>query len=259
MRPCVVMRARNDMPLVAATLAMLARQQQAFELVAFDNASTDGTLRELRCYTHRVHCVPAGAYVPGRVLNEAMHCTRGEVVVFLNSDCTPVNEHWLGELLAGLAGTRTAAVFGRQVPRPGCHPLLARDTEDTFGDGVRHGRWRHCFSMASSAIRRSVWEEMPFDEELQYSEDIDWTWRARQRGYAVRYAPRSAVYHSHNYSLTQLYRRQYGEGKAEARILPWPRWRRLWVRYSLLPFGRTLLGDWRHCLREGEARAAVDA
>src|ERR1051326_1298702 len=95
---CVVMRAHNDMPLVAETLRGLAMQRRPFTLVAFDNASTDGTLEEIRKYTGRIHHVPAGAYVPGRVLNQAMAATEGEFVVFLNSDCTPQNDSMLDAL-----------------------------------------------------------------------------------------------------------------------------------------------------------------
>ena len=87
---------------------------------------------------------------------------------------------------------------------------MAKDTDDTYGDGKRQASWKHCFSMASSAIRRDVWAEMPFNDRLTYSEDIDWTWRARQRGYEVRYMPESRVFHSHNYTLGQSYRRHRG-------------------------------------------------
>ncbi len=253
---CVVMRSHNDMPLAAETLRNLRTQRTPFVLVAFDNASTDGTLEEIRKYTDRIHHVPAGAYVPGRVLNQAMAATEGEIVVFINSDCTPQNDFVLEALLAGFVSESVAAVFGRQMPRPGCRALLAKDTDDTYGDGSRQRHWRHCFSMAVSAIRRSVWERMPFNEDLQYSEDIDWTWRARGRGYQIRYVPDAIVMHSHNYTLRQSYKRHFGEGRADARIFEWTPWDKSLVRYSLLPYLRQVASDWKYCgakLQVGEA------
>jgi rhamnosyltransferase len=247
-KPWIVMRARDDMPLIAQTLAGLARQRWPFELLVFDDGSTDGTRQEAEKYTDRVYPVPGGAYVPGRVLNGGMERTEGEFVVFLNSDCTPQHDSWLEKLLAGFGDERVAAVFGRQIPRPDCHPLYARDLEVAFGDGSQQARFRHCFSMAASAIRRSAWERLRFDERLRYSEDIDWTWRARQRGYAIRYAPEAVAMHSHNYSLRQLYWRQFGEGRAEAAIFDWPPRARSLLRYSLLPYGRLVLDDWKYCL-----------
>src|ERR1700730_10344257 len=99
----VVMRAHNDMPLVAQTLARLREQRAPFELLAFDSASTDGTLEEIRKYTRRIVNVPRGEYVPGRVLNQGMRMSEGEFVVILNSDCTPQNEFVLQNLLAGFS------------------------------------------------------------------------------------------------------------------------------------------------------------
>ncbi len=242
------MRSYNDMPLIADTLAMVSRQTIPFDLISLDNESTDGTIREIEKYADRIVNVPKGTYVPGRVLNQGMEISHGEFVVFLNSDCTPQNKWWLKNLLAGFTDDNVAAVFGRQIPRPDCHPIFAKDTEDTFGDGSRQKYWRHCFSMASSAIRRSVWEKMKFDEEVRYSEDIDWTWRARQNGYEIRYAADSIVMHSHNYTLGQFYKRHYGEGRAEAVIFDWSPWEQSFVRYSLLPYIRQIINDEKYCL-----------
>lgn len=258
-RPWVVLRCRNDMPLLAQTLAMVARQTVRSQLLAFDDGSTDGSLEVLRAHADRVLPVPGGHYVPGRVLNEGMARSGGDVVVFLNSDCTPRDERWLERLLEGFTHDRVAAAFGRQVARPGCLPYYARETEDTFGAGDRQCRWRHCFSMASSAVRRSVWERLPFDETLRYSEDIDWTWRARQAGWEIVYAPQSAAWHSHNYGLRQLYRRHRGEGRAEARIFDWTDWQRSLARYTLLPLGRQVARDWAYCLRRGQVGAILRA
>ena len=227
---------------------MVNRQTLPFELISLDNESTDGTAREIEKYTDHMVNIPKGTYVPGRVLNQGMEISHGEFVVFLNSDCTPQNDRWLQNLLDGFTDDRVAAVFGRQIPRPDCHPILAKDTEDTYGDGSNQKYWRHCFSMASSAIRRSVWEKMKFDEDIQYSEDIDWTWRARQKGYEIRYVADAIVMHSHNYNLRQFYRRHYGEGRAEAVIFDWSTWEQSFIRYSLLPYMRQVLGDEKYCL-----------
>ncbi len=257
MSTCIVMRMRNDMPLVAQTLSALALQSAPYRLFVFDNESRDGSLEEARKHTDHIVTVPRGEYVPGRVLNQAMEATDGEFVVFLNSDCTPCDGEWLANLLNGFETEQVAAVFGRQMPRTGCDPLMARDTEATYGDGSRQALWRHCFSMASSAIRRSVWEKMPFDESLRYSEDIDWTWRARQAGYLIRYVADSRVYHSHNYTLRQFHRRHYGEGCAEARIFEWKPFERSLLRYSLLPFARQVADDWIYAARRGAPVAVL--
>lgn len=260
-RPWVVMRSRNDMPLVAETLAALKAQDTPHRLLVFDNHSTDGTREAVAAQADLLVDVPEGGYVPGRVLNQAMSLTDGSPVVFLNSDCTPADSRWLAPLLScfdGAAG-RVAAAFGRQMPRPDCMPVFAKDTEDTFGDGSRQHLWRHCFSMASSAVSRDAWQRRPFSETIQYSEDIEWTWNMRQLGLEIPYAPESRVFHSHNYTSAQWYRRQYGEGRAEASIFTWSPWERSLLRYSLLPLARQTLSDVRHCARMGRPLDALGA
>jgi len=253
----IVVRAHNDMPLIQETLKAVRRQPLPLRLLVMDNESTDGTAAVAHSLADKVINVRAGTYVPGKVLNQAMQETTSDQVVFLNSDCTPLDNRWLETLLEGFNADAVAAVFGRQLPRPDCLPLFAKDTEDTFGDGKRQASWKHCFSMASSAIGRTVWEKMAFNPALQYSEDIDWTWRAKQAGYQIRYCPESKVYHSHNYTLRQWHRRQYGEGRADAAIFDWEPWQRTWLRYSALPFIRQVTSDWKYAARNCSLQAVL--
>lgn len=253
----IVMRSFNDMPIIRHTLEMISRQSIPNDLFVFDNESTDGTFEEIKKYTDRIITVKRGCYIPGRVINQGMEATQSEFVVFNNSDCTPVDAYWLENMLKGFTDDGIAAVFGRQEPRKDCKPLFAKDTRDTFGNGEKQKYWRHCFSMATSAIRRSAWNKKPFSETLQYSEDVHWTWIARLSGYEIEYIPDSAVFHSHNYSLKQFFARHYGEGRAEAQIFDWEPFQRSFIRYSLLPYVRQVMDDWRFCLREMEFNAAV--
>lgn len=248
----IILRARNDMPLIKETIEALASQKTEFRLFAFDNNSTDGTREEIEKIAYQIVDVPEGTYVPGKVLNQGMELADSEKVVFLNSDCTPQNENWLSELIQGFDHKNCAAVFGRQMPRGDCLPIFFKDTEDTFGNGEKQKYWKHCFSMASSAVSKEVWEKHPFREDIQYSEDIDWTWRMRQLGFTIKYVPNSMVTHSHNYSPGQFYKRQFGEGKADAQIFTWTKWEGFWLRYSLMPFVRQVISDLKYGLKKRE-------
>ncbi|MDD3117560.1 MAG: glycosyltransferase family A protein, partial [Victivallales bacterium] len=90
----IVMRSRNDMPLIAAALAAVSRQHfRDFELLNVDCASDDGTVEEIRRYNPAGPiAIPPGSYVPGRVLNAAIARCSGRIIVFNNSDCIPQNE-----------------------------------------------------------------------------------------------------------------------------------------------------------------------
>lgn len=105
--------------------------------------------------------------------------------------------------------------------------------------------------MASSMLRRSAWEQISFSEEISYSEDVDITYRMRKAGFEIKYAPESKVYHSHNYTWEEYFRRQRGEGKADAEIFEWDLVSRSWLRYSGLPYARQVLRDIVYCFRTG--------
>ena len=58
---------------------------------------------------------------------------------------------------------------------------------------------------------------------------------------------------------SQLYRRHAGEGRADARIFDWTPWQRSLLRFSVLPYGRQVLSDWRDLAARGEWKALAEA
>ncbi len=258
-RTTVIMRSRNEGAHVFKTLEALRRQTLPHRLIVLDNHSTDGTAAALATAADLVIAIPEGGYVPGQVLNLGAALAKTETIVFLNADCTPERSDLLERLHLAVLDANVGAVFGRQITRSGCHPLQVRDTEEAFGDGSGQARFDHFFSMAVSAVRTSAWRKVPFDEGLSYSEDIDWSWRVRRSGLDVRYVPQAVARHSHDYTLPQWYRRHRGEGKAEARIFDWTRWRKSLLRYSVLPFFAQLARDWRYVIPRGNLGTAFYA
>lgn len=243
----VALRCYNDAWIVEKTLLALKNQTLPHKILVLDNSSSDGSAEICQRYADRFLNIPKGQYIPGRVLNLAMNSVEGDFTIFLNSDCPPVDPDCLRHLLAPFDDPSVGATFGRQMPHPDCFPIFSRDTDETFGDGSRQKYWRHCFSMACSAVRRSVWLERAFREDISYSEDIEFTWAMVNRGHKVAYAPLAAVLHSHNYTVEQYARRQAGEGKADAAIFDWTSWQSSLWRYAMLPCLRNVLKDWKYC------------
>ena len=257
-RISVVMRSYNDAAVIGGTLEGLARQTvRDFELWNFDSTSDDGTLEIIRRHNdeERILQNDSGSYNPGRVLNEAVARCRGEIIVFINSDATPCDEHWLERLVAPFADPCVGATFGRQVARPAARSLFVKVTERAFGDGSTARGWVHFFSMANSAVRRELVVAMPFETRIQYSEDIEWSYRLRRLGHRIEYVPGAAAVHSHNYTLAQSVRRHRGEGAAEAWIFRDGELRQSFLCYCLLPFGMEVLRDVGWALK----RRSVDA
>lgn len=257
-RVSIIMRSCNDSNVIRGTLQMVKAQTYTnYELWNFDSTSTDGTLDIIREFNvpERILLNDPASYNPGRVLNAAVAATSGEIMVFLNSDATPERDDWLQQLIAPLQDPATGATYGRQTPRPYCRSLFVKDTERAFGDGHVAASWLHFFSMANSAVRRELLERHPFDTSIQYSEDIEWSYRMRRLGQRIVYVPDAPAMHSHNYTLGQSYRRHYGEGKAEAWIFRNGELNTSFLRYCILPLGREVLRDLGWAVR----RASMDA
>jgi rhamnosyltransferase len=259
-RISIVMRSYNDAAVIGGTLEAIARQTvRDFELWNFDSSSTDGTLDIIRRHNdaERILLNDSRSYNPGRVLNDAVARCRGEIVVFINSDATPQDEHWLERLVAPFADPRVGATFGRQVARPDARSLFVKDTERAFGDGSVARGWVHFFSMANSAVRRDLALATPFETRIQYSEDIEWSYRLRRAGHRVEYVADAVAMHSHNYSLAQSLRRHRGEGAADAWIFRNGELRQSFLGYCLLPFGMEVLRDVGWALQRGSVDALV--
>lgn len=206
------------MPWLKYTLRMLkAQNNQDFELICVDSGSTDGSWELLQAHQPDVlYQIAPQDYIPGKVLNDAIKHARGEYIVFNNADCIPLDRDWLDQLVQPLINDPTVvAVFANQIARKDAIPLVKKDYERAFGDGKISANWRHFFSLASSAVRSDIIREYPFNPDIQYSEDIEWSWRMKALGHQIRYVPEARVEHSHNYTLAQIKKRYMGEGKAE--------------------------------------------
>lgn len=218
----VLVRAHNDEALVGRTLdGIFAQSLKPFEVVVCDDASTDRTREIAAKFPVRFFERPAGSYKPGRTLNALVADAKGDIVVFNNSDAIPVDGNWLAELVKPLLSSRYTFSFANQLPRPDATMLVRKDSERAFGDGKVQATWRFFFSLASSATWRQNLVDVPFDEAIQYSEDVEWTWRNSRREadpIKVVYCPEARVEHSHNYTIKELARRFRGEGAADRTI-----------------------------------------
>jgi rhamnosyltransferase len=235
--------------------ALKAQAHQDWELIVIDSGSTDGSVDLIRQARpqHFLQIRPH-QYNPSRVMNEGMRLARADFGIFLNADATPQGTDWLAPLARALQDPQTAAVFSRQIPRPGCAAVYAHDYERCFGTGRESIRWEHFFSMVSSGIRKDIWGRRGFLEKMQYSEDDEYTRWCRTQGFRVVYCPESVVMHSHNYTPEQAYRRSFGEAKALAAVWTRARSEVNWPRTVMLGWLNDLRRDALFCARQRRLR-----
>lgn len=194
----LVIRTKNEAGWIERCLAAVSLQDLPdWEVILVDNASTDDTRRIARRFGCRIVPISDRAFGYGRAINRGIARARGDLVAILSGHCIPANDRWLSALAAHFDAAEVAGVYGRQLPLPDSHAFDKRDLWTTFGVERRVQRSDYFFHNANSMIRRAVWEELPFDEEISGVEDRDWARKVLATGRRIAYEPLAAVYHHH--------------------------------------------------------------
>ena len=204
-------RAVHGVPTLKALLQETLRMIEAqtflpFEVLVVDSSAGDGIAEVLQQYgpvqAFSLHRVPLDAecFSYCRAMNVGVQEAQGEIVVSLSGDATPASERWLETLVAPLADPKVAGAFSRHVARPGVLVAWAERLRLWWRYRSRRTSLRrvdHVFSNASSAFRRALALEIPFDETLAELEDYAWAGAVQKLGYWIAYVGESEVYHSH--------------------------------------------------------------
>lgn len=228
----VVIPTLNAGPEFEELLKKISAQEGDFdrEILVVDSGSTDGTVELARRYGATVHQIRREEFDHGATRNRGISFARGEYVALTVQDAVPLDERWLATMVENLEkDERVAGVYSRQIPR-GESSALTRvlindlataslERREQFAKSPEHYRKMPpkkrrrlaVFDDVSSCLRRSVWEELPY-EKTDFGEDIRWGKKVVEAGYKIVYEPRSAVYHSHErgamYDLRRYYKDQ---------------------------------------------------
>lgn len=173
------------------------RQQRvdgSVEVVAVDNASTDGSRAIAERYADKV--LDIWEYRPGAALNRSIEACTGDCIVALSAHALPANDSWLASLTAWLRHPDVLGVYGAQI-YPATSRFLDKRDLDMFSElRPRTERSDSDFWNANSCFQRDSWEEQPFDETTIELEDHYWTKQLLPGSSRwVRFEPTSVVYH----------------------------------------------------------------
>lgn len=195
----IIVRTYNEEKWIGQCLRTVEDQTiDDIELILVDNLSTDKTVEKARHVYPELTLVEIDDYMPGLALNEGIRASAGEYFVCLSAHCIPVDEKWLEHLWRNFDREKNVAgVYGRQVPVESSDPVDKRDLLRTFGPERRVQERDTFFHNANSMVRRDVWEEHPFKEDVTNIEDQIWGNEVINAGYKLVYEPEAAVYHHH--------------------------------------------------------------
>ena len=222
----VLVRTFNEEKHLPKLLEGLATQTyRDYELVFVDSGSYDRTRDIAARHTDRILRIDSSDFTYGYSLNVGTEACVGQFVANVSAHTKPLNDEWLGNLIAPLREENTAMVYGRQLGWEATRFSDAIDLRRTFGSKPKLLEPPDYFAHnANSAIRRDLWQTHRFDEVVPGLEDIEWAKYWMTRGLHVAYEPQAALYHIHEESWPQVRRRFYREAVAAKMIglsSPW--------------------------------------
>lgn len=190
----IVIRVRDEADFLRQCLDAIKKQDYPpFEIVVVDNESRDDSRLLAVEAGAKVISIARGAFSYGRALNLGIRASSGEVALLLSAHSLPVGRNFIREAVAPFADERVAAVRCT-------HVLNRHDVEHwacpqslEWPISLEEVALRGPVACAS-AIRRSVWEKVPFDERLAAVEDKFWAFEVLRRGLRVAQGPALYLY-----------------------------------------------------------------
>lgn len=218
----------NAGPLLDEVLAAVNAQAETVftEKVAIDSGSSDGTVERLERAGFRVEPIPQREFDHGSTRDRGIAATTGDIVVLLVQDATLQGSDWLARMAAPFTDPQVAGVWCRQIPRPGCQPVLDRRIRGWpgWGEGVTKKRLPEgkqlddlkpfdqlmlsAFDNVASAVRRTVWERFPLGPR-RFGEDVYFGKRVITAGLTLAHQGGASVIHSHSRSAWDEGRRTF--------------------------------------------------
>ncbi|KUJ75885.1 hypothetical protein AVO42_11465 [Thiomicrospira sp. XS5] len=191
--------------------------------VFWDSSSTDGTEQQLEDIGFdQVHVISPDDFDHGGSRTLAAQTCDSDVVVFLTQDALPVSKDDLYRLTLAFENPAVGAAYGRQLPHEDAH-FFARHLRGFNYPGKSHiyslsdvkeqGIKAAFLSNAFCAYRRSAMDDVGwFPDGLLISEDLYAGVKLLKAGYSLAYVSEACVFHSHNYSVLQEFRRYFDVG-----------------------------------------------
>lgn len=155
----------------------------------------------------------------GGTRNFGATLSKADIVMFMTQDAVPADENLVEEMLKPFAIEEVAACYGRQLANkkagvieeytrtfnyPDCDRIKSlKDIEEL---GIK----TYFCSNVCAAYRKSVYDELGgFVTKTIFNEDMIMASKIIDDGYSIYYASKAKVVHSHKYTYTQQFTRNF--------------------------------------------------
>lgn len=216
-----------------------------YEVIVIDSGSTDNTVAVAQSFPVKMVRIRAEEFHHGKTRNLGAELSNGKILVYITQDALPLHNDWLQKLTEDLKDPRVAMVVGRQIPWNDTKPpekFFYRYYFPEYKIEVFHGvsdyyRDNLFISNVNSAIKKDIWQNLKFSEDVPRGEDKEFAKHVLLAGWKIVYQPDALLYHAHDVGLRSVYRTSREVGAALSQGAGMPRSRN-WIADRLGYFVR---------------------
>ena len=191
----------------------------------WDDLISDSSENPLEKYNNIiVKHVSKSEFDHGETRNKGVSLSKAEYFLMMTQDAFPRDKVLISSLLKAF-DKDVAAAYARQYPKTDCN-LAERYSRKfnypnepmrkTQADVQKLGIKTYFCSNVCAMYRRDVYNEIGgFIHKTIFNEDMVYAGTACQKGYAICYVPEAGVIHSHNYSVSQQFHRNFDLGVSQ--------------------------------------------
>lgn len=218
----IIIPTKNAGRQIKGLLLALKAQTVQGEIIVIDSSSSDGTVETAKDHGAKTITIKREEFEHGGSRTLAGKEARGDILVYLSQDATPFDEYAVEYLLRPFEDAGIGAAYGRQLPHPGATAFGAHLRLFNYPGGScirgltdkeKYGIKTPFLSNSFDAYRKRALEEIGgFNGRLIMGEDTCAGAKLLLSGYKIAYVAEAMVYHSHNYSVFQEFKRYFDIG-----------------------------------------------
>jgi len=177
------------------------------------NDESEEILKRLKCNYKKIE---PSEFSHSLTREKAALRSRADIIVFVTQDIEIRNNDWLKNLVDPIIKGEAAACYSRQLTKYENIEKYTRESNypekamiKSKKDIKKLGLKTFFFSDASSAIKTEVFKELKgYDgKNLPTNEDMYIAYKLITNGYKIKYCADSIIYHSHKFTLKEIYKR----------------------------------------------------
>lgn len=197
-------------------------------LLNIDSASTDQTTTLAQSAGFEIVRIQRSQFNHGGTRQWAVeYLSDCSIIVFLTQDAIPATCTTLAEIVRCFDDPTVALAYGRQLPHRAATPIESHARMFNYGPQTlkkdataakQLGAKVFFCSNSFAAYNRSILQHLGgFRRDLILGEDMEFAARAIKAGYANVYCATAPVYHSHDYTISQIVERYFDIGVFDER------------------------------------------